>query len=292
VVVMQTTSAKGDALEEAVRAIETAIVRSFPGYSESAFRIQGKRILFVSGVHHEIDLFVTAAMGPGYEAVFVFECKNWQDKVGKNEIVVFSEKVKAANAQRGFFVAKSFTADAVAQAAQDRRLELLLAAELDPSAVMVPAGFHSIFLGETNAGVSIRMTGASSDAVALPIDLDAASFSLGSESANLKTYVNAWVDKARHARCDHFPSVLAAEGVHVLEFNDARNFDEDRASVNDQPVSIMTLTGTVKVQVCKAVVVSAFEVASRGRVITVQIDGPAVQLKGEFVQLTRAGMSA
>ena len=69
-----------------------------------------------------------------------------------------------ANAQRGFFVAKAFTADAVAQAGQDQRVELLLAAELDPSAVMVPAGFHSIFLGETNAGVTIRMKGASPDA--------------------------------------------------------------------------------------------------------------------------------
>jgi hypothetical protein len=34
---------KGDALENAVRAIEFAIVGSFPGYSASAFRIEGKK---------------------------------------------------------------------------------------------------------------------------------------------------------------------------------------------------------------------------------------------------------
>jgi len=117
-------------------------------------------------------------MGPGYEAIFVFECKNWQEKVGKNEIIVFSEKFRVANAQRGFFVAKSYTADAVAQAERDQRVELLLAAELDPSAVMVPAGFHAIYLGETNAGVTIRMKGASPDAVGVPIDLTSASFVL------------------------------------------------------------------------------------------------------------------
>jgi hypothetical protein len=291
-VVSQIPSEKGDALEEAVRAIETAIIRSFPGYSESAFRIEGKKILSVSGVHHEIDLHVTAAMGPGYEAIFVFECKNWQEKVGKNEIVVFTEKVRAANAQRGFFVAKSYTADAVAQADQDRRVELLLAAELDPSAVMVPAGFHSIFLGETNGGVAIRVKGAAADAVAVPIDLARASFLLDGESSDLKAHVNAWVDRARHARCDHFPSGLVAEGIHVLEFSDERNFNEGQAVVNAQAVSVMTLKGTVQVQVSKAVVVSAFEVASRGRVITVQVDGPAVQLKGEFVQLMNEGTSA
>jgi hypothetical protein len=291
-VVSQTPSEKGDALEDAVRAIETAIIRSFPGYSESAFRVEGKKTLSVSGVRHEIDLHVTASMGPGYEAVFVFECKNWQEKVGKNEIIVFSEKVRAANAQRGFFVAKSYTADAVAQAKQVQRVELLSAAELDPSAVMVPAGFHSIFLGETNGGVTIRMERASPDAVAVPIDLATASFLLDGDTADLMAYVNAWVDRSRHARCDHFPSGLVAEGIHVLEFSDERSFNEGQAVVNDKAVSAMALKGTVQVQVSKAVVVSAFEVASRGRVITVQVDGPAVQLKGEFVQPMNASTSA
>jgi hypothetical protein len=82
----------------------------------------------------------------------VFECKNWQDKVGKNDIIVFSEKVKATNAQRGFFVAKSFTKDAVAQAEKDPRLELLTAAELDPSSVLVPPNLISthIITGSVN----------------------------------------------------------------------------------------------------------------------------------------------
>ncbi|MGH2435390.1 MAG: hypothetical protein ACRDFA_00180, partial [bacterium] len=197
-----------------------------------------------------------------------------------------------ANAQRGFFVAKSYTADAEAQAEQDQRVELLLAAELDPSAVMVPAGFHAIYLRETNADVVIRMKEAPSDAVGVRIDLTGASFVLDGEVADLKAYVDTWVDRARHARCDHFPSGLVAEGVHALEFSDERTFNEGQAAVNDQPVSVMTLKGTVQVQVSKAVVVSAFEVASRGRVITVQVDGPSVQLKAEFVQLVSAGTSA
>jgi hypothetical protein len=105
---------KGDELEDAVHAIEDTILKTAPGFAEGTFRIESKRIVSLDGVRHEIDLFVTAALPSGYDAVFVFECKNWEEKVGKNEIIIFSEKVRAANAQKGFFVARAFTKDAKA----------------------------------------------------------------------------------------------------------------------------------------------------------------------------------
>src|SRR5215831_7300392 len=99
-----TNQEKGDTLEQAVKAIESAILRAFPGYTESTFRIESKKVLSIGGVRHEIDIYVTVDLGMQYTAVFVFECKNWLEKVGKNEIIVFSEKVKVCNAQKGFFV--------------------------------------------------------------------------------------------------------------------------------------------------------------------------------------------
>src|SRR5437879_2880832 len=51
------------------------------------------------------------------------------DNIPKNDIIIFSEKIKAAEAQRGFFVAPSFTRDAEAQARLDPRMELLTARE-------------------------------------------------------------------------------------------------------------------------------------------------------------------
>ena len=148
-----TARQKGDTLENTVREIESTILHTAPGFSEGTFRIQGKRIVVSDGVRHEIDVYVTAALPTGYEAIFVFECKNWQDKVGKNDIIVFSEKIKATNAQRGFFVAKSFTKDAVAQAEKDPRLELLTAEQLDPSSVLVPPNIISTHIGPTSVNV-------------------------------------------------------------------------------------------------------------------------------------------
>lgn len=134
-----TNQEKGDRLERAVRAIEQLILQSHPMYSDRSFRFWSKRILDAGGTHHEIDVWVEVDLGMGYRAVFIFECKNWEEKVGKNEIIVFQEKVRVADAQRGFFVARSFTKDAVAQAAGDRRIELLDAEVLPTDNMPAPS---------------------------------------------------------------------------------------------------------------------------------------------------------
>src|SRR4051794_22040686 len=118
-----TSNEKGNRLEEAVRRIEAAIVGACPGFSEGNFQIEAKKILIVQGVRHEVDICVTARLAPSYEATFFFECKNREEKAGKNDIIIFSEKVKVCGATRGFFVAKGFTQDAIAQVALDSRLE-------------------------------------------------------------------------------------------------------------------------------------------------------------------------
>ena len=115
----QSAHEKGDSLENAVRAIERAILSRFPGYSEDTFTIESKKILRVAGVKHEIDVFVMVRHGAGYDSTFIFECRNREEKANKNDIIVFSEKIKATNTQRGFFVARGFTGDAEAQSARD-----------------------------------------------------------------------------------------------------------------------------------------------------------------------------
>jgi hypothetical protein len=71
-----TSQQKGDSLETAVRAIETAILRQAPGYDQKTFRIEGKKKLTTTqGVHHEIDIWVNVEIAVGYTATFIFECK-------------------------------------------------------------------------------------------------------------------------------------------------------------------------------------------------------------------------
>jgi hypothetical protein len=128
---MDTPQDKGDALENAVAAIEEVILQSSAGMGRKPL-VEKKKIITVNEVRHEIDVYVTADLAPGYKPIFILECKNWKDAVGKNEIIIFSEKIDAACATSGCFVAKSYTSDAVNQAKHDPRITLLLAAEYDP----------------------------------------------------------------------------------------------------------------------------------------------------------------
>jgi hypothetical protein len=106
---------KGDTLEQAVRAIELAILQQSPGYNEKTVRIEGnKRFKSSAGVPHEVDIWVTVELATGYDATFIFECKNWKRKVVKKEAADFARKVEDAKAQRGFLVAAMLTKGAEA----------------------------------------------------------------------------------------------------------------------------------------------------------------------------------
>jgi hypothetical protein len=113
---------KGNVLESAVLAIEQAILRSVPTAAGQNQTIESRKLVNVDGVRHEIDVYVTVNFAHGYCAIFIFECKNWAQPVGKNEIIVFSEKIAAIGAAYGYFVARSFTSDARAQAEKDSRI--------------------------------------------------------------------------------------------------------------------------------------------------------------------------
>ena len=138
---METSLQIGDELESTVHLIETAILKRSPSLKENTFKIEAKKIISVEGVRHEIDVYVEVDLGKGYKAIFIFECKNWQGKVGKNDIIIFSEKIDATQAQNGCFIAKSFTKYAMAQAKRDSRVTLIPATEHNADETPVPFDF-------------------------------------------------------------------------------------------------------------------------------------------------------
>ncbi|MCZ6581111.1 MAG: restriction endonuclease, partial [Nitrospirae bacterium] len=151
-----TPQEKGDRLEAAVKAIESAIINSDHCAREGSYAIESKKLIVVNGVRHEIDLFVTATLARGYVSVFIFECKNWQSSVSKNDLIVFSEKIKASGAQRGFFVARSYSRDAQAQAKTDPRISLLSFNENDPSKVPNPMDFAMVEEKSTSTKLEVH----------------------------------------------------------------------------------------------------------------------------------------
>jgi hypothetical protein len=263
---MTTSQQKGNALEAAVVAIEELILTSSPNIKEKSYRIESKKIINVGGVHHEIDIFVTFELGPSYNSVYVFECKNWKEAVGKNEIVVFAEKIDAAAAQRGFFVPKSFTADAVAQANKEPRMELVIAAEYDPASTILPFAYQSTFQKPTHVKAVFRKWGAPGTK-SVNYDLSQAVATLNGDPLNLLDYLNAWVTEAINESMRTFPSGTLVDCIYKREFASARQFVEGALVVNNIAIESATLGVQFEINLVRPAVRSHFEINGRGRVI-------------------------
>jgi Restriction endonuclease len=274
---------KGSDLEQAVRAIEDSILRAAPGFAEGTFKILGNRIINVEGVRHEIDVFVTASLAPGYESIFIFECKNWDAKVGKNEIVVFSEKILAASAQRGFFVAKSYTRDAIAQAKKNDRIVLLRASHTTPAIRIQFPQFHLVNVTQTHADVEIL--GFNVKGTLRAIDLTAKSITIHGETTPAEEYFKGMSERARDAKLNRTPSYTLGEGEHEIIFDETLDFIEGEAFIDSKPIKAVSLRGKATVHITIASVLSVYEVESRGRMIVVGMSSAGIEVQANLVEL-------
>jgi hypothetical protein len=262
----KTAKAKGDSLESAIQILERAILIQSPSYSEKTFRFEAKKIISVAGVHHELDIWVSVDHGSGYEAIFIFECKNWRKKVTKNDFIVFSEKIKVAEAQKGFFVAKSFTRDAKAQAKTDPRIQLLRVRELE--FVEVPEAlqhFHILNQAGFHAECNIKLKVDQETGQSYAIDMNATEIILDGQTRPMQQDVEEWQREVIAETTNSFRSEHVPEGAYTLPFEYMREFEVGGCFVNGEPVAHIKLSGRVEVQIWRAVIESQFEVENRGR---------------------------
>ena len=230
---------KGKVLEDAVRAIEAAILHELPGVDDSTFAIDSNKIHVVDGVRHEIDIWVEIDPGKGYETRFIFECKNWKDKVGKNEIIVFSEKIAAVRAQKGFFVATAFTADAEAQAKKDPRTVLLIAQELGTD-LSVPFEFHYVGIVDRHMHLGLQARGPQPSSQQ-DLDINSVDAYLGDDSLDLPAYLNRWAESMEHEELRTFASVQLPEDVYELSATAERSFGEGELLIESIDIGRMEL---------------------------------------------------
>jgi hypothetical protein len=258
---------KGRGLEGAVLSIESTILQASPGLAKSSFRIETRKIVTVSGVRHEFDLWVEVDPAPGYAALFVFECKNWSDKVGKNEIIVFSEKVKAVQAQRGFFVAREFTRDAQAQAALDPRIQLLEVKEEVFEDLLMPLRIHVLAVDNQEAEISLREAGVTDAGdTTKRIDFTSASAVLDGQPLDLSAYLMEWRDEVVGERTSRFPSQTLPADVYPLDGQGVRTFARGTFQLNGAEIESATLKMKFTAEVIRPAIVSSVQVVGRGRV--------------------------
>ena len=263
---MDTPKDKGDALENAVAAIEEVILRSSAGMGRKPI-IEKKKIITVKEVRHELDVYVPANLAPGYQPVSIFECKNWKEAVGKNEIIIFSEKIDAARATSGCFVARSYTSDAVSQAKQDPRITLLLAAEHSPEGGEEAFQFFTRSPQMTRLDVTMFKRGGTG-LDPKPISAETAELECLGQPVNFPAQLNIWSIKVCVKDLMAFFDEPVPAGIYHRVVDGGLCFAPGEVFLNHEEVDRLDFHIEYKVAVTSVPIVSHLEVKSRVRCIT------------------------
>lgn len=273
-----TPAEKGDALHNAVLAIEGHILHISPHLKDKNFTIQDKKIINSAGVHHEIDIFVSVESAPGYSAVYIFECKNWKDAVGKTEIIDFIEKIQCASAAHGYFVANSFTKDAYAQAAKSSRLRLLLATENDPTELPIPGEFHTVASSVRRIEVHLFQRGRKPDSELAEIDVRTAKAELNGATIVLGEYLQTIANETMSSDVLSFRSHTLPVGEYEREGVSTRVLQPGELMVDEKDIELLEVRVKYMTTIYRPAIIWSFDVEKRGRVLTL---APVVLPGGE-----------
>ena len=266
---MKISNEKGSALERAVHAIEEVILASSPDLREKPFRFERNKIITIKGVRQEIDIYVAVEIAKGYDATFIFECKNWTKPVGKNEIIVFSEKIDVAVAQRGYFVATSFSKHAKARAKQDPRITLLIATEHDPALITAKEIFQCTEPAGCNKISSLFRIMGTPGTNEVPLNVKGKSAQIYGKEVVLEDYLNAWTNLLYEQHLLTFQTASLPEGVHLMPASDEQVFAAGECIIDGKEMEYARLEVEFAVKIANLTVVSDFEVATRGRVLRI-----------------------
>ena len=246
-----------------MRGIENLLLSLSPSLRQQTYKIECKKIISVGEVRHEIDVFVSVDLGSDYKSIFIFECKNWKDPVGKNEVIVFSEKIDACQAQWGCVVAKTFTSDAENQAKRDARIKLFHATEHDVS-LPAPFEFFIRIPRFTKVAIGLKPRGSTATNFTSVKFEDARVLLMG-----LSLTMREFFDLLCKPTCteDLLASMRNAvpEGTYNRSVRHEKAFNPADLYVNELDIAVTVFDVEYEVLVKRRAIISHFEVETRGR---------------------------
>ena len=260
----RTALEKGNALEQAVGAIETAILGVEPAAKGKPLTVQYKKIIEVDGVRHEIDLYVIVDLGSGYTSIFIFECKNWAKPVSKNDIIIFSEKIKTIGAAHGYFVAPSFTEDARAQAKKDNRMTLRIVTEHDPLQL---SEFQSFGVHIRYNLFQLEFHTRDGEPLPAPIGSLQEMVQYQGSTVDLEKLTITWCREVAKEKLRVFGQDKKT-GTYDYDLGFVRRFSPGELETQCRDISEIRVVAKTTVEVYQRPIASSFEIESRGRIIS------------------------
>jgi hypothetical protein len=260
---------KGTDLERAIALIEKAILNAVPELSDKSYKIYSRRIIVVDGVKHEIDIWVEFDIGGGYKSIFIFEAKNWANKIGKNHLIIFSKKIEISQAQRGFFVVKSLTKYAKAAAKLDRRITVLKVKENFISSDII-SNFHNIVRDMSKMIANLEFI--PQTLISEPpgnvraIDGQKATVLLNGTAISCMEYLIKRINETIDEHLNHLPTHAFPDGVYRYDLEKEILVAPDHLLVNDIEIGKIVLRLSYQLEVVRPAIVSKYEVETRGRI--------------------------
>lgn len=260
---------KGRVLEDAVEAIERAILETDPDMANRTIRVEARKRIVVQGVTHVIDLWVELPGPKGYDALFVFECKNWEVDVTKDEVTLFSEKIRASGAQRGYIVARTYNDGARAQAKLDPRVQLVdvrkkefdrLTAPLFPMFQINEGGHAAVQLFPPEVG---RRGGRQIDPAKIKLIEDG-------QRVSFAEWLARWEAELKEERTNRSDTAGLPVGSYTLEAFGRRTFAPGTCSFQGAPFDAVEVKMTIPIRIVRPVFTGSIEVVGRGRVLKLE----------------------
>jgi len=166
--------------------------------------------------------------------------------------------------------AKTFTAEAVAQAKVDPRIVLKSVTEHDPASTILPFGFHYTFTTPSKVNLGLNKRG-SNHSERQPLDIKSANAIVNGALIELSKYAGQWADESIAESMKPFPSGNLDDGDYSRTANSKRTFANGEFVIEPAKEDIESADLTVEFTVhIKRPAVSHFEVDGRGRVVTLE----------------------
>ncbi|MBU1404626.1 MAG: restriction endonuclease [Proteobacteria bacterium] len=255
-------------MEEAVHLIEKHILNSNPSLKKSSFFIENNKIIDADGVHHEIDVYVEIDICHGYRSIFIFECKNLSKPASKNDIIIFNEKIKMINAQKGYFVSKSFSKDAISQSKKFSRIELLYATEEESVLYALP-DMHCVTQDIVSKYLLFVRRGSINDERNIKkINMEEINIVLNGKKIDAKKFENEEVLKIVNSHLGNEKTHNYANGTYSFRFTDKIIYPEGLLMMNGDEIDRIEFTISVNLIVSRPKIRYSFEIGKRGKVIS------------------------
>jgi hypothetical protein len=262
---------KGTDLERAIALIEKTILDAVPTLSDKSYKIYSPRIITVDGVKHEIDIWVEFDIGGGYKSIFIFEAKNWRKNIGKNHLIIFSKKIEAAQAQRGFFVAKSLTKYALAAAKLDPRITVIKVKQEFINSDVISRLHHIVTdMSKTVTNVEFvpKTIVPESESNVTAIDIQNPDTLLNGTPISSTEYISRQINAIVDDHTKHLATNTLPDGTYPYDIEKEIVVAPDHLVVNGLEIGRIKFRIRYYVDVVRPAIVSKYEVETRGRIYT------------------------